>query len=176
MLDEADRLLAPEFRPQVLPILESCTHPTAQKCFLSATIPADLESLSRSHMHDPVRIIVGTKDSASTSIDQTLQYCASEPGKLLHLRNMIHSGALPYPSLVFVQSIERAEELHRAMEMEGVRCALVHGGRSKLKRDEAVRGFREGNVWVLVVTDVLARGMDFRGVKVVVNYGELHSH
>jgi ATP-dependent RNA helicase DDX52/ROK1 len=44
--------------------------------------------------------------------------------------------------------------------------------RTKAKRDEAIAAFREGRVWVLVVTEVLARGMDFRGVKVVVNYGE----
>ena len=48
----------------------------------------------------------------------------------------------------------------------------VHGNKGKRKRDEAIREFREGRVWVLVVTEVLARGMDFRGVKVVVNYGE----
>ena len=50
---------------------------------------------------------------------------------------------------------------------------MVHGNRPKGKRDEAIKEFREGRVWCLVVTEVLARGMDFRGVKVVVNYGEL---
>jgi ATP-dependent RNA helicase DDX52/ROK1 len=56
--------------------------------------------------------------------------------------------------------------------MEGIRVGLVHGNITPARRDEAVRNFREGEVWVLVVTEVLARGMDFRGVKVVVNYGE----
>jgi late competence protein required for DNA uptake (superfamily II DNA/RNA helicase) len=56
--------------------------------------------------------------------------------------------------------------------MEGIRVGLVHGKITPARRDEAVRRFREGEVWVLVVTEVLARGMDFRGVKVVVNYGE----
>lgn len=50
---------------------------------------------------------------------------------------------------------------------------VVHGNKAKGKRDEAIREFREGRVWCLVVTEVLARGMDFRGVKVVINYGEL---
>lgn len=49
---------------------------------------------------------------------------------------------------------------------------VVHGQRPKSKRDEAIAEFREGRVWCLVVTEVLARGMDFRGVKVVVNYGQ----
>jgi ATP-dependent RNA helicase DDX52/ROK1 len=74
--------------------------------------------------------------------------------------------------LIFTQSIERAEELHKHLALEGVRVECVHGNKGKGKRDEAIREFREGKVWVLVVTEVLARGMDFRGVKVVVNYGE----
>ena len=49
---------------------------------------------------------------------------------------------------------------------------VVHGNKAKGKRDEAIKEFREGRVWCLVVTEVLARGMDFRGVKVVINYGE----
>ena len=56
--------------------------------------------------------------------------------------------------------------------MEGIRVGLVHGKITAARRDEAVEKFRSGEVWVLVVTEVLARGMDFRGVKVVVNYGQ----
>lgn len=88
------------------------------------------------------------------------------------LRNLISSGALPFPSLIFTQSIERADELHQALALEGMRVESVHGNKGKQKRDEAIKEFREGRVWCLVVTEVLARGMDFRGVKVVVNYGE----
>lgn len=84
---------------------------------------------------------------------------------------MIASGQLPYPSLIFTQSIERADELHQALALEGMRVDVVHGNRGKQKRDEAIKEFREGKVWCLVVTEVLARGMDFRGVKLVVNYG-----
>lgn len=83
---------------------------------------------------------------------------------------MIAEGGLPYPSLIFVQSIERADELAKQLILDGVRAEAVHSARGKSKRDEAIAAFRAGNVWVLVVTEVLARGMDFRGVKVVVNY------
>jgi superfamily II DNA/RNA helicase len=88
------------------------------------------------------------------------------------LQNLVSTGQLPYPSLIFVQSIERANELHKTLVLDGLRCDVVHSSRGKAARDEAIKGFREGRVWVLVVTEVLARGMDFRGVKVVVNYGE----
>ncbi len=111
------------------------------------------------------------RDSAVTTVSQSLLYTGSESGKILALRDLLSSGGLPYPSLIFVQSITRADELFKTLIMDGMRVDVVHGNRGKGKRDEAVKGFREGRVWMLVVTEVLARGMDFRGVKVVVNYG-----
>lgn len=89
------------------------------------------------------------------------------------LRNLVAEGKLPYPSLIFVQSVQRAEELHNTLVLDGLRVESVHGNRTASQRDAAVAAFRKGEVFMLVVTEVLARGMDFRGVKVVVNYGEL---
>ncbi|ORY26051.1 P-loop containing nucleoside triphosphate hydrolase protein [Naematelia encephala] len=171
ILDEADRLLSPDFLPQVEPILAACVCPEVQKCFLSATIPSGSEAIARKWLRDGgVRVVVGVKDSAVTTVAQSLLYTGNESGKLLALRTMITEGRLPYPSLVFVQSVERADELYRALVLEGVRVDVVHGSRPKAKREEAIDSFRAGKVWMLVVTEVLARGMDFQGVKVVVNY------
>lgn len=171
ILDESDRLLSKDFRPQVEPIVDACTNPEVQKCLLSATMPSGAEELARRWLRDGgVRVVVGVKDSAVTTVDQTLLYTGSEQGKILALRNLLAEGGLPYPSLIFVQSIERADELAKQLILDGVRAEAVHGERSKKARDDAIAAFRKGDVWVLVVTDVLARGMDFRGVKVVVNY------
>ena len=173
ILDESDRLFSPDFRPQVLPILAAASNPAVEKCFLSATMPAGAEAIAKAHLRDGgVRVVVGIKDSAVSTVDQSLLYTGSEQGKILALRDLVSTGKLPYPSLIFVQSVERAEDLYKTMLMDGLRVDVVHGNRSKLQRDAAVAGFRTGDVWILVVTEVLARGMDFRGVKVVVNYGE----
>lgn len=135
-------------------------------------MPAGAESLAKKWLKDGgVRVVVGVKDSAVTTVDQSLLYTGSESGKLLALRNLISSGQLPYPSLIFVQSIDRAEELYKTLVLDGIKVDAVHGGKAKTKRDEAIKDFRVGAVWMLVVTEVLARGMDFRGVKVVINYG-----
>lgn len=56
--------------------------------------------------------------------------------------------------------------------MDGLRVGVVHSNRTKAKREEAVRDFREGKTWVLIVTELMARGLDFKGVEVVVNYGK----
>lgn len=173
VLDEADRLLGSDFLPQTAPIIDACTHSTVQKVFLSATMEAGPEALARTWLRDEgTRVVVGIKDSASVTIEQKLQFCGSEQGKLLAIRNDIAAGALPPPTLIFVQSIERANDLYRELVMDGLQVGVVHSERSKAKRVEAVEDFRHGRTWMLVVTDVMSRGLDFKGVEVVVNYGE----
>jgi ATP-dependent RNA helicase DDX52/ROK1 len=115
----------------------------------------------------------GDRDAATTTIDQTLTFCGSEQGKLLALRSLITSGSLPPPTLIFVQSIDRANQLYRQLLVDGTvaEVGVVHSERSKAAREQAVREFREGKVWMLVVTELMARGLDFKGVEVVVNYG-----
>jgi hypothetical protein len=61
ILDESDRLLSSDFIPQIQPIVESCTHPLVQKCFLSATMPAGPEAMASKWMKGGVRIVVGLK-------------------------------------------------------------------------------------------------------------------
>jgi ATP-dependent RNA helicase DDX52/ROK1 len=124
--------------------------------------------------------MVYNRDSAVTTISQSLLYTSTESGKLLALQNLLSSGQLPYPSLIFTQSIERADQLHKALLLDagiggqglGLRVGVVHGDLSEGKRAGVLDGFRKGEIWVLVVTEVMARGMDFKGVKVVVNYGQ----
>jgi ATP-dependent RNA helicase DDX52/ROK1 len=112
------------------------------------------------------------RDAATTTVEQKLQFCGSEIGKLMALRNDISEGNLPPPALIFVQSIERADDLYKELVMDGLRVGVVHSNRTKAKREEAVRDFREGKTWVLIVTELMARGLDFKGVEVVVNYGK----
>lgn len=62
MLDESDRLLSPDFLPQVEPIIDACTHKDVQKCFLSATMPAGSETIAKKWLRDGgVRVVVGLK-------------------------------------------------------------------------------------------------------------------
>jgi ATP-dependent RNA helicase DDX52/ROK1 len=62
ILDESDRLLSPDFRPQVEPIVDACTHAKVQKCLLSATMPAGAEQLARRWLRNGgVRVVVGVK-------------------------------------------------------------------------------------------------------------------
>jgi ATP-dependent RNA helicase DDX52/ROK1 len=62
ILDESDRLLSDDFRPQILPILSAASNPAVQKCFLSATMPSGSEAIAKKWLRDGgVRVVVGLK-------------------------------------------------------------------------------------------------------------------
>uniref|UniRef100_A0A8C0P4W5 Probable ATP-dependent RNA helicase DDX52 n=1 Tax=Canis lupus familiaris TaxID=9615 RepID=A0A8C0P4W5_CANLF len=74
------------------------------------------------------------------------------------------------PVLVFVQSIERAKELFHELIYEGINVDVIHADRTQQQRDNTVHSFRAGKIWVLICTALLARGIDFKGVNLVINY------
>ena len=199
VLDEADVLLDPLFRDQTLTLWNSCTNPDLRISLWSATIGSNIEELTKSTIHrrqvaldlpqeTPLyRCIVGLKDSALPTITHKLVYAATEPGKLLGLRQLLHPSSsldgrrttapLRPPFLVFTQTIERAVALHAELLYDipieaggSERIAVLHSDLSDSKRMAVMARFRKGQVWVLITTDLLSRGVDFRGVNGVVNY------
>jgi len=109
------------------------------------------------------------RDAASLHISQTLTYVGSESGKLLTLRQLL-ANAPPLPLLIFVQEKERATELHQELIYDNLTVDMLHSGMTAKQREDSVSRFRMGETWVLVCTEVMARGMDFGGVKGVLNY------
>ncbi|KDQ11156.1 hypothetical protein BOTBODRAFT_35695 [Botryobasidium botryosum FD-172 SS1] len=169
ILDEADRLLEEGFLEQTREIVSSCTHLDVQKAVFSATMPAGVEAIAKDILSDPVRVVVGLKDAASVQIRQTLTYVGTEAGKLTTLRQLLAS-APPLPLLVFVQSRERAAELHQELIYDGISVDVLHSDMTRKQRDDSVRRLRAGETWVMVCTEVMARGMDFGGIRGVLNY------
>ena len=72
--------------------------------------------------------------------------------------------------LVFVQSIDRAKELFHELVYDGINVDVIHSERTQAQRDSIVAGFRTGRIWFLIATELLSRGMDFKGVNLVINY------
>lgn len=198
VLDEADVLLDPLFREQTLGIWEACPNPNLQVSLWSATIGSSIESLAQTFILDRRRrlglfstghrilcLVVGLKDSAIPNISHRLVYAASEQGKLLALRQLLHPSATPTdnapslqpPFLIFTQTIPRAIALHSELLYDipleaggSSRIAVLHSDLSDTARSNIMTGFRKGEIWILITTDLLSRGMDFRGMNGVVNY------
>ncbi|KAG7381868.1 DEAD (Asp-Glu-Ala-Asp) box polypeptide 52 [Phytophthora pseudosyringae] len=168
-LDEADRLLELGFVEQVDEIFAACTHPKVQRAMFSATMLEGVEELAQTVLRDPVKVAVGTKNAGASTIDQKLVFVGKEEGKLVAMKQLLHEG-LQLPALLFVQNKERANELYQELLYDGVNIGAVHADRTKEQRDDVIRRFRTGEVWVLICTDLMSRGMDFKAVNMVINY------
>ncbi|KAF8312696.1 P-loop containing nucleoside triphosphate hydrolase protein [Clavulina sp. PMI_390] len=169
IFDEADRLLESGFLSQIEEIIAACTHPKLRKAVFSATLPAGVEAIAKSFLFDPIRVVVGLKDAANANIKQSLVYVGSESGKLLTLRQLLASSP-PLPLLIFVQSRERATELHQELIYDGISVDVLHADMTPKQRETSVSRMRRGETWVMVCTEVMARGMDFGGLRGVLNY------
>ncbi|KAL0426388.1 UNVERIFIED_CONTAM: DEAD-box ATP-dependent RNA helicase 57 [Sesamum latifolium] len=169
VLDESDKLFELGLVEQVDAVVKACSNPSILRSLFSATLPDTVEELARTIMHDAVRVIIGRKNSASESIKQKLIFVGSEEGKLLALRQSFAESLNP-PVLFFVQNKERAKELYNELKYDDVRADVIHADLSQIQREHAIDNFRSGKTWVLIATDVIARGMDFKGVNCVINY------
>lgn len=171
VLDEGDKLLdvQTDFVGVIDKILAACTNKSKVTSLFSATLADRVEAAARSIMCDPVRIIVNHRTAANKNVEQKLFFVGNELGKIIAVRNMIREGLKP-PVLIFVQSIERTKELLEEIQTAGLHVAVMNSKMTGEERDETVMQFRLGNVWVLITTDLLARGMDFKGVGTVINF------
>lgn len=88
----------------------------------------------------------------------------------MEIRNMVQSGGLTPPCLIFVQSIERAKDLFHELIYDGINVDVIHSDRTQAQRDLIIENFRVGKIWVLIATEIIARGLDFKGVRLVINY------
>ncbi|PQE18745.1 hypothetical protein CJF32_00006485 [Rutstroemia sp. NJR-2017a WRK4] len=196
ILDEADVLLDPLFREQTLGIWNACTNADLRVTLWSATMGSNIESLAAETIQSRrekleleansniIRLVVGLKDSAIPNITHRLTYAATEAGKLLALRQLLHPTArtdaeqsLRPPFLVFTQTIPRAIALHAELLYDipaeaggSSRIAVLHSDLSDSARDHVMTRFRNGEIWILITTDILSRGVDFKGINGVVNY------
>eukprot|EP00605_Chrysophyceae_sp_TOSAG23-4_P001324 GSChrysophyteH1.ASY1.ANO1.1441.1 assembled CDS len=143
ILDEADKLFELKTHGQIDEILASCPQDThVHKALFSATIGPMVTELASQFLHNPIRISIGTDNT---------------------------EGLKP-PVLIFMQSIERAKELYKELAYDGINVDVIHAEKSPTVREDIIRRFRVGDIWVLICTELMARGVDFKGIRMVINY------
>lgn len=170
IFDEADKLFDKTFVEQTDDILSSCTDPHLRKSMFSATIPSNVEEIAQSIMNDPIRVIIGHKEAANSNIDQKLVFCGNEEGKLIAIRQLVQEGEFRPPVIIFLESITRAKALFHELLYDKLNVDVIHAERTQVQRDKIIERFKTGDLWCLICTDVLARGVDFKGVNLVINY------
>lgn len=182
VLDEADELFAGDFVEQVDGVLAACgtqRKDGARVHMFSATLPPAVEILAQGLLRKQKKVVVdggvyggsAAVGGVASRIEQRFMFVGGrgEQGKVMAVRGLLKEG-LKAPVLVFVQTKDRAAELFRELVYDGVNVEAIHADRSQQARMRAVERFRTGEVWVLIATDILARGLDFLAVESVLNY------
>ncbi|XP_071159391.1 probable ATP-dependent RNA helicase DDX52 isoform X2 [Mytilus edulis] len=172
IVDESDKLFEEGksgFRDQLAVIYKACDSKNVRRAMFSATFAYDVEQWCKLNLDNVIQVNVGARNSATQTVEQELQFVGTEFGKLFAIREIIHKGIQP-PVLVFVQSKERAQELFNELIYDGMNVDAIHSGKTQAQRDEVVMKFRLGKVWILICTELMGRGIDFKGVNLVINY------
>jgi ATP-dependent RNA helicase RhlE len=167
VLDEADQMLDMGFIHALRRIAPELGSPR-QTMLFSATMPKQMEELAGAYLTNPRRVQVSPPGKAADKIEQSVHFLnkADKPEKL---RQMLAEDPTAL-SLVFTRTKHGAERLMKSLVAQGFNADSIHGNKSQNQRDRAMRAFRNGNVNIIVATDVAARGIDIPGVAYVFNY------
>jgi ATP-dependent RNA helicase RhlE len=168
ILDEADRMLDMGFMPDVRRIVKTCPK-KRQSLLFSATIPPEIERLSRTMLTDPVQISIGGGRQPAETIEHAI-YPVDDRQKFDLLVALLES--LKYHSvLIFTRTKAGADTISRWLdETDHGPVGVLHSDRKQKEREACLRDFKTGKLEILVATDIVARGIDISDVSHVVNY------
>jgi ATP-dependent RNA helicase DeaD len=167
VLDEADRMLDIGFRPDIERILRKLPSPR-QTLLLSATINADVTKLAQRYMYQPVELNLSQDEISVESIKQ--YYISVSGDQKLDLLLLLLKRDRPRQCIVFTRTRRGADRLADRLHRVVKGVSAIHGELPQSTRDRVMRGFRSGQISVLVATDVVGRGIDVEGISHVINY------
>ena len=166
VLDEADRMFDMGFAPQLKKILQVVPK-NRQTMLFSATMPDGIVKIASSHMRLPVRVEIARSGTTAENVEHELFVVKSEQ-KLPLLKKIIKDtkGSV----LIFLRVKHKARKVCDSLRNAGITSAEIHSNRSQNQRKEALEGFKSGKYRVLVATDIASRGIDVKGIELVINF------
>ncbi len=167
VLDEADEMLRMGFIDDVEAVLAK-TPPGRQIALFSATMPAPIRRIAQAHLRDPAEITISAKTSTATNIRQRYWW-VSGLHKLDALTRILE--AEPFEAMIiFTRTKQATEELAEKLAARGFSAAAINGDIAQPQRERTIQRLKDGQVDILVATDVAARGLDVERISHVLNY------
>jgi superfamily II DNA/RNA helicase len=171
VLDEADRMADMGFLPQVEWVLRHVGGPH-QTLLFSATLDGAVAVLVERYQRDPVEHYV---ESPTVTVEEmTHRFVLVHEMDKPKVAAIISQNA--HRTILFTRTKRNADRLAHALRKEGIEAAAIHGDLPQRVREQALKGFTNGEVSALVATDVAARGLDIEDVEVVVHYDPPDDH
>ncbi len=167
ILDEADRMLDMGFIHDIRRVLKLLP-PRRQNLMFSATYSDEIRELANGVLHQPALVEVAPRNTAAETVNQ-VAHPVSKGRKAEMLAHLVVSGDWRRV-LVFTKMKHGANRLAQYLVKEGIGAAAIHGNKSQSARTKALADFKNGDVRVLVATDIAARGLDIDQLPHVVNF------
>ena len=167
ILDEADEMLNMGFLEDIEAIISRVPE-NRQTLLFSATMPEAIKRIGVQFMKDPEHVKIAAKELTTELVDQ--YYIRVKEQEKFDTMTRLMDVEQPELAIVFGRTKRRVDELTRGLKIRGFRAEGIHGDLDQNKRLRVLRDFKNGNLDVLVATDVAARGLDISGVTHVYNY------
>jgi len=172
ILDEADRMLDMGFYDDIMKIANNLPK-DRQNLLFSATMPPKIRTLATSLLKNPKSISLAISKPAEGLTQNA--YMIHDNQKVRLVRELLKAKGKDLSHvLIFASSIKSVKEIKTTLNKAGMRASEMHSGLDQDQREETIRDFKNKKIRILVATDILSRGIDIKGIELVINYEVPH--
>lgn len=178
VMDEADRMVDLGFEADLTFILDAMPKALENEdgttdrvmTLFSATMPPAVERLTRKYLRRPATVTIGNAGEAVDTVEQRVEFVSGEDKKKARLIDILRNIGLPPPMIVFVNQKSTADVVVKYVQQAGLSGVTLHSGKNQEQREASLQALRNGDVSVLVATDLAGRGIDVPDVSLVLNW------
>ncbi|MDC0909146.1 DEAD/DEAH box helicase [Flavobacteriales bacterium] len=172
ILDEADRMLDMGFYDDIMLIANQLPK-NRQNLLFSATMPPKIRKLANTLLKDPKSISLAISKPAEGLTQNAYMVNDNQKVKLVREILKLRGKDLSHV-LIFASSIKNVKEIKQTLNKSGMRASEMHSGLDQMQREQTIRDFKNKKIRILVATDILSRGIDIKGIEIVINYEVPH--